>query len=247
MNSISFNFSDMTRVQWMGITILEPVTVLTNLVITVVCLYAFFKLKNLEFPNHVQILSRYFFLAMAFSTAIGGILGHGFLYVTGSYGKLPGWYISMFAIAVFERAAIIHARPLMPASWANFFSIFNYLEITAFMILAFITLNFRFVEMHATYGLFVVVFCFEVYTYKKRKDPGSYYIFYGTLLAGIAAITHLFKLGIHTWFNYNDVSHMIMAAGIYFYYKGSSNLKVYDLPQPTSKPIFYQASSPVKK
>lgn len=246
MNSIPFDFNDMTKVQWMGITILEPVTVLTNLLITSVCLYAFLKIRKLEHTNSIQKLLQYFFLFMAMATAIGGILGHGFLYVTGMYGKLPGWYISMLAVAFFERASILHARPLMRASLGNFFSVFNYIEVVAFMLLAFKTLNFRFVEMHATYGLFVVVFCFELYTYFKQKDRGSIYIFMGTLLAGIAALTHLFKLGIHEWFNYNDVSHVIMATGIFFYYKGSMIVKIYE-PTDKKERLAYPENMTVKK
>jgi hypothetical protein len=228
----SIPFENMTRIRWMGITILEPVTVLSNLLITAICLYAFFKLQKLENANSIQKMLQYFFFFMALATAVGGILGHGFLYVTGLYGKLPGWYISMLAIAFFERAAIIHARPLMAPALGRFFSIFNYIEVVTFMLLAFKTLNFRFVELHATYGLFVVVFCFELYTYVKQKDRGSIYIFMGTLLAAIAALTHLFKLSIDEWFNYNDVSHVIMAMGVFFYYKGSMKVKIYE---PNSK------------
>src|SRR5215218_10742626 len=103
MESVPYNFNDMTRVQWMGITILEPVTVLTNLLITAVCVFAFVKLRRLATPNVIQKIMEYFFLLMGIATATGGILGHGFLYITGLYGKLPGWYISMFAIAFIER------------------------------------------------------------------------------------------------------------------------------------------------
>jgi hypothetical protein len=227
MKKIVYDISDMTRVEWMGITILEPVTVLTNLLITSVCIYAFIKLGKLQEQNQVRKLLRYFFLFMAFATAIGGILGHGFLYVTGLYGKLPGWYSSMLAVAFIERAAIVHSRPIMKASLGRFFSILNYIEVTLFIILTFITFNFRFVEAHATYGLFVVVFCFELYTYIKKKDRGSWLIFVGTSLAAIAALTHMFKLSLHEWFTYNDVSHVFMAIAIYYYYQGAVNLKMY--------------------
>jgi len=134
----------------------------------------------------------------------------------------------MFAIAFIERAAIIHSRPLMPAYWGNFFSVLNYAEVITFMVLASKTLNFRFVELHATYGLFIVVFSFELYTYIKRKDMGSLNIFGATALAATASITHLLKLSIHEWFNYNDVSHVLMSLAIYFYYQAAMHLKIYE-------------------
>lgn len=238
MDRIVFDINSVTKISLFGITILEPVTVLTNLLITAVCLFAFFKLGKFEKKNSVTNLFRYFFLFMGLATATGGILGHGLLYLTGQVGKLPGWYISMLSIAFIERAAIQHSKPLMHNYWGNFFSILNYVEVAVFLILAFITLNFRFVEAHATYGLFVIVFCFELYTYYKKKDNGSKYMFVGTVLAAAAALTHTFKLSLHEWFNYNDVSHVIMATGIYFYYLGAINLQLYDQPnERTAKKI----------
>ena len=233
MNSIPYNFNDMTRVQWMGITILEPVTVVTNLIITAVCIFAFLRIRKLPRSSNIQTLFLYFFLLMGTATATGGILGHGFLYITGIYGKLPGWYISMFAIAFIERAAIVHSRPLMPGYWGKFFSVLNYAEVITFMILVFRTLNFHFVELHATYGLFIVVFSFELYTFIKTKDPGSRYIFGATILAATAAITNLLRLSVDRWFNYNDVSHVLMAFAIYLYYLGAMNIKLYENKRET--------------
>jgi hypothetical protein len=67
-----------------------------------------------------------------------------------------------------------------------------------------------------------------LYTYIKKKDRGSWMIFIGTSLAAIASLTHLFKLSLHEWFNYNDVSHVFMAFAIYYYYLGAVNLKMYE-------------------
>jgi hypothetical protein len=235
MNSTAFSFESMTRIRLLGLTILEPVTVLTNLLIAAVCFYAYYQLRRQQGKEKVRQMVRFFFLAMGVATVTGGILGHGLLYLTGLYGKLPGWYASMIAVAFFERAVIEHARPLMSPNTGKFFSLFNYAEIAIFMGLAFLTLKFRFVEMHAAYGLFVVVFCFELYTYVKQKDPGSRYIFAGTLLAGLAAMTHAYEIGLNQWFNYNDVSHLLMAGAVYCYYLGAVNFKYYNAEDRSSQ------------
>lgn len=227
MNSIPYDFKNMPRIEWMGITILEPITVLTNLFITAMCLYAFSKLKHLRKINPIQNQVKYFFLLMALSTLVGGVIGHGFLYITGVYGKLPGWYISMLAVAIMERAAIKHAQPLLAAFWGKFFSVLNYVEITIFMVLSFITLNFRFIELHATYGLFVVVFSLELYIYIKKRHGAGVPLFLATGCGMIAALIHLFELGINRWINYNDVSHIAMVAAIYFYYRASRRIIIY--------------------
>ena len=226
MHETITDFAQMPSVKWFGITILEPFTVLTNLLIAAVCFYAYFSLKKRKL--NVTFTHRYigyFFLFIGFATIIGGVVGHAFLYATGLYGKIPGWYTSMAGVALFERAVIAHARPFMNRKVGNFFSVFNYIEIFTFMSLSLATLNFLFVELHATYGLFVVVFCFELFVYSKTKDAALKNIFMATVFGVIAILCHAFKLGINRWFNYNDVSHLAMAVAIFFYYKAAKNMK----------------------
>ncbi len=226
MDEVIKELTNMPSVKWLGITILEPSTVLTNLMIAIACFYAYRKLgKKKVNETNTQRYIRYFFLFMGFATIIGGVLGHAFLYVTGLYGKIPGWYISMTGVALFERAAITHGRPYMNSKVGQFFSILNYLEIVTFMTLSLAKLDFIFVEAHAFYGLFIVVFCFEFFVYLKSKDPSFRYLLIATGFGILAALFHAFRLGINKWFNYNDVSHLAMTAAILFYYQAALRIK----------------------
>lgn len=216
------------HVNFFGITMLEPATVITDLIISAVCIYAYFKLRDEKYMHNVYRFFKLFFVLMAIATAVGGILGHGFYYLYDMNSKIPGWYFSMIAIAMFERAAILHARPLLREKIGNFFALVNIIELLTFMTLTIIFVKFIFVEVHAVYGLFVVVFSFELFVYLKTKDKGSFYIFLGTLMAALAALTHGMRLGINEWFNHNDVSHVGMAIGVYFYYLGAKNLTIYE-------------------
>ena len=63
-----------------GLTILEPITSLTAVLVSIVCLYAFFQLSKLPRHDRVHHFFRYYFLSMAVATAVGGIIGHAFLY-----------------------------------------------------------------------------------------------------------------------------------------------------------------------
>jgi hypothetical protein len=222
----TIDFNDMPSVRLLGIKILEPFTVLTNIFIAAACFYAHRKLRakglTQTLPQRLMLL---FFLLMGLSTIAGGVIGHAFLYETGLYGKIPGWYIGMAAVAVFERAAIIHSRPLMNKNVGHFFSWFNYAEILTFMTLSLITLHFVFVIMHVMYGLLVVVFSFELYVYSKTKDAAIKHIFYATAWGVAALLCHAFQLSIHYWFNYNDVSHLAMIASILHYYKAAAEMQ----------------------
>jgi len=227
MNDIAIDFSKVHQIQVFGITILEPSTVITSLMMTVVCLYAFFQLDKLGRAHRMYKQIQYFFLFMGIATAIGGVLGHGFLYLTGMRGKIPGWFASMIAVALFERAAIWHVKPLLARKSGVFLGWLNYVELTIFFVLTFITLNFVVVEVHAVYGLFLMLFMIELYIYKKKKDPGSKYIFIATALGAVSAGFHALKFSFGPWFNYNDISHISMGASIWYYYQGAIHMVFY--------------------
>ncbi len=233
MFEITKDFSTMPSVKWFGVTILEPFTVLTNLLIAAACFYAYHNLKKKKLTGTIpQLYMSYFFLLIGIATIIGGVVGHAFLYITGLYGKIPGWYIGMAGVALFERAAIAHGRPFMNKKVGQFFSALNYVEIIIFMTLSVIKLNFVFVILHSFYGLFIVVFCFEVFLYRKSKGPSFKYILIATIFGFLATFCHAFQLSINKWFNYNDVSHLAMTAAIIFYYKAALRIKVYKSKLP---------------
>lgn len=227
MNEVQIDFSKVHQIQLFGVTILEPSTVISSLMMTAICIYAFFRLEKLGRAHMMYKEVQYFFLFMAIATAIGGVLGHGFLYVTGMRGKIPGWFASMIAVALFERAAIWHIKPLLAPKYGKLLGKLNYVELLIFFVLTFITLDFKVVEVHAFYGLFLMLFTIEVYVYKKKKDPGSKYIFIATLLGAVSAGLHALKFSFGPWFNYNDISHISMGASIWYYYLGATHMEFY--------------------
>jgi hypothetical protein len=213
------DFSHLPQIDLFGVTLLEPFNVLTNIFIASLCWISFYRLQKARKNLLHQRLARYFLLIMGLATIIGGVLGHGFLYVTGLWGRLPGWFLSMLAVALMERAAIIHTRPLVNKRTGNLLSILNYIELAVLASLTFYTLDFIFVEIHATYGLLFVVFSLELYVYLRSKDSSGPYFFLGTGFGVLALIVHELQWGINFWFNYNDVTHVIMLPAIWYYYK----------------------------
>jgi hypothetical protein len=234
MNDIAIDFSKVHQVKLFGITILEPSSVLSSLMMTAVCVYAFVQLNKLCRTHRMYKQTQYFFLFMGFATAIGGILGHGFLYLTDQPGKIPGWFSSMIAVALFERAAIWHVKPLLSQKIGQYLGWLNYVELSIFFVLALVTLNFIVVEVHAFYGLFLMLCLIEIYVYRKKKDPGSRYIFIATFLGAVSAGFHALKFSFGPWFNYNDIAHIPMALSIYYYYLGARNMRYYGDDLPTT-------------
>lgn len=209
-----------TLIELGGITIHEPVTVITDLLVTAVCWYAFVRLGSYK-PGKLQLLFRSYFFSMGLATAYGGIIGHGFIEQLGFVWKVPGWVISMISVALLERAAIFHAQPLLQERVGRAFAWLNLSELFALLVTVLVTLNFFWVEAHAAYGLLVVVFSFEMYVFQKTASKGSKNMLIAVAVAALAALVHLSEFAPHTWFNHLDLSHVIMALGSWYFFQGA--------------------------
>lgn len=204
-----------------GIRIDEPVTMLTDLLVSAVCFFAYYRLTKQRFPGRTHEYFRFYFLLMSVATFIGGVIGHGFLYALSFPWKLPGWIVSMFSVALIERSAIERAKSLIDPRAAKFFMVLNIVELLTVMTVTISTLNFKWVEFHSGYGLLGVVLPFHFYTWYRTRDKGSFVIMVAVMVASCAALIFMNKISIHTWFNYLDISHVMMAIGAYVFYKGA--------------------------
>lgn len=213
----------------------EPVTTLTDLLVTAVCFYAFIRLSRIPLQNNVHTYLKFYFLSMAAATAIGGLIGHGFLYNFSFAWKLPGWLTSMLSIALVERAAILYARKLIWPEIGTFFVWLNIIELITFVTLTFITLNFFFVEVHAAYGLLLVVSSFSLVVYIKTRSRGSLLFLIAVGFSAVGALFFMNKIGIGPWFNHFDISHLFLAGSALFFYKGSLHVIFDSLSYPEKK------------
>jgi len=215
-----------TEIFIFGIRILEPVTTLTDLIVSAVCFYAFVRLLKLNRPElHFKYIN-WFFLTMGIATALGGLVGHGFLYLFTFAWKLPGWLTSMLSISLLERASIEYAKPILHPRFRKFMDWANIIELIIFMVLTFATLNFRFVEIHSAFGLLVVNTPLHLYVYWKTRSKGSRIMLTGISFAVLSALVFMNEISIHKWFNYLDLSHMLMAVGAFFFIRAALNFNL---------------------
>lgn len=208
-------------IELFGVRIDEPVTTLTDLIVSAVCFYAFYRLHRIALKNNVHWNLKYYFLMMGIATLIGGLIGHGFLYLFSFAWKLPAWLTSMFSIALIERASILYAKPYVSPRVGNFFAWMNLIELSTFVIVTFATLNFFFVEVHSAYGLLIIVTSFNIIVYKKRKSQASKLFIVAVGISALSALVFMNKLGLGPWFNHFDISHILMALSAFIFFKGS--------------------------
>ncbi len=202
-----------------GIRVEEPVTAITDLMVTAVCIYAFAKLPNKSRSGYSVSYFKFYFLTMAIATLYGGIIGHAFFYFFTIDAKIPAWIMSMISIGLIERAAIAHSGRYMSKTAGQFFSWLNIVELTALIVTVLYTKNFFYVEAHAAYGLMLVVLSLEAYVFLKNKSEESMLMLVGVGVAAAAATVHLTKFTLHEWFNHLDLSHVLMAIAGFIFYK----------------------------
>ncbi len=207
-----------------GLLILEPVTTLTDLLVSAICFYSFVQLYTGKRKENYIKLFTWFFFSMGLATAIGGLIGHAFIYALSFPWKLPGWFFSMFSIALLERASIKFAKPLLNRRLSMFLDWANIVELIIFIALTFTSLNFFFVEVHSTYGLLIVNTPLHIFIYSRTKNEGSKLMLIAISCAMAAAIIFMNEIAISKWFNHFDISHTFMALGVYFFYRASLKL-----------------------
>lgn len=236
-------------IEILGVLINEPVTAGTDLLVSFVCFYAFFSLMQLPNRSKLKSYLLFYFVLMGMATAIGGLIGHAFLWnFTASWEnpewvnriidsiaflephnpayawKLPGWIVSMLSVMFVERAAIEQVRPLIKRGVGRTFRIVNMVELVFFMLVTLATLNFRYVEIHSGYGLMFVVLSLQSYAYYRTKSEGSKLFLFGVAIAVIAALFYMNQIGISKWFNHLDISHTLMAVSAFVFYLGSTKM-----------------------
>jgi hypothetical protein len=204
-----------------GIRIDEPIVTLTDLLVSLFCIIFYFKIHNSGKTEKVFVYFKYYFLVMGIATALGGIIGHAFMYNFSFYWKLPGWITSMVSIMFVERAAIEHTRILLAPKIVKVLGVVNIIEFMSFLTLTIVTLNFFYVEFHSGYGLMFVVLSLEGYLFLKTKNRASGQILIGVGFAAVAALFFMNKISPHQWFNYLSISHVLMAVAALFFYRGA--------------------------
>lgn len=215
---------EINTISLFGVRIDEPIVTLTDLLVSVLCFIFAYKIHKNKSRQKVFIYFKLYFLIMGIATALGGIIGHAFMYNFNFYWKLPGWITSMFSIMFVERAAIEHTHIQLSKRVVKILSILNIIEFLTFLALTIITLNFFYVEFHSGYGLMFVVLLLEGFLFIKTKNKASKFILIGVAFAAIAALFFMNGISIHTWFNHLSASHVLMAVAAWFFYLGATKI-----------------------
>jgi hypothetical protein len=197
----------------------EPVTVLTDYIITLLCLLFFFRLKN---ENKVvsQKYWKAFFLFFGVSTFVGGFshalfaIHEGFVY--------KSFWITMQVLngfAVYSAQQATYNTVLQNNEKREVWKKSYIIQLVLFLIAVFVFQNFLVVVLDNAIGLIPVM----VLHFMDSKNPRvSKLIANGILISFLTAFVHGAKLSLGAYFNFNDISHVLIMLSLFVVFLGVS-------------------------
>lgn len=206
-----------------GLCLQEPMALVTNWVIAIIAFILYFRLRRPE--NEFQQHWRKFYFFFALSTFFSGF-GHVLFNYFDVYGKYPTWILGM--IAAYHAGKAMISLNVLNRSTQRTYNYILYAKMLTFALLALIFKSFIFVMADAV--ITYLFFCLGFGAYYWRKGIKS---FKYTVLAVLILFPSIFiftlKLNPHIWFNKDDLSHILMAFTIIFFYLGVSRLNEIEL------------------
>ena len=216
-----------------GLCLQEPTALISNLLIAFTAFVIYFKYKREATPFESDFHKHWklFYLFIACSTFLGGF-GHVFFQYTGFYGKFPSWILAFLAAFHVSKAMI--SLPEFSKRLYRFALGFIFVKFIILLGLALYTKNFFFVTLDSIITYLFFCMGLGIYYWQKGMDSFKY-----TVLAVVILIpsVFIFSLNINPglWFNKNDLSHVLIAITIVFFYIGLVRFNQLDLKPVIAK------------
>jgi len=220
-----------TYIEPFGIHITEPFTWLTNW--TVAGFSMFFGHKLFHHPTS-DIQRKYwsiFFLFMGIASLTGGT-AHGFIVYVGNNFHLAAWILTGFAVFGAEMASI----PLVPQlRLQSILKLLAYMELFVMAASVLLYKSFDSVQINSAFGMVGIVAPIQLWKYKADKSIRNAIILAGIISNIVPAIIHAARFSYNRWFNFNDLSHVVMIGCFYLIYRGvrTSDLPLSSVVKPT--------------
>ena len=214
-------------IELFGLHITEPFTWITNWLVAAFTLgYAHFLFHD-KLADTTQKFWSIFFVFIGLASIAGGT-AHGFIIYVGQNFHYTAWILTGIAIFAAELATM---QLIENEKTQSVFRIFIYLQLIIMVSSVMYFHSFNTVRINSAIGLIGVVIPFSFIHYKKYRDKRSALIMIGILSNLLPGAIHAFKISYNQWFNFNDISHIIMIFCFFIMYRGArqnSNLQLED-------------------
>lgn len=201
-------------IELLGLQVTEPMTWITNWLVAAACLVFAYRLFYDEEADASQKFWALFFLFIGLASITGGT-AHGFIQYVGHRFHLAAWLLSGISIFCAQLAVL---QFIKQAKIRTFVRLFSYAQLMIMSASVLIFQHFSSVLIDSIVGLIGVVIPVSLAHYLKYKNRRSLLIIIGVLSNLLPALIHLSKFSINQWFNFNDISHVVMIGCMYLMY-----------------------------
>ena len=206
-----------------GLTIAEPMTTLTDYLITVfAAIFALNLVRGTGRPRRpVHWLWCLAFCFIGLAALLGGT-SHGFVGYLDDLSLRMIWKGTVYSVGLsmlFAVAGSIEASRLKEQP-AKLLHVLNGLAFSAYAI--WMTTNSAFIYVIAYYvPAMTSVALIQLWAYYRSKLPTAPWFVSGVLVTLLGAIIQQSGFSIHRHFNHNDIYHVVQIAGLYLLYRGA--------------------------
>ena len=204
----------------------EPVTTLTDFLTACVSGVCFlFHKKN----NSRSFQSKYFqfyFLLYFIGMTSAAFLGHALQAYVPKEVKIIGWVFSTTAQFFLALGSLYLIKKIINKKQFKilYTIIISQSLIFIFLMIFPLTSDFKVAQVSASFAMIGIIFPIHIYNYYKTRSSGSKWIIFSILYALIPAYVYNNELSISIWFNYHDISHVLMSVFMLLMYFATKEL-----------------------
>lgn len=210
-----------------GLELREPVTTLTDFLVAIVALIGYIKFSKTKDRNHKGFnYFKYYFLFFAIGMCSAAWIGHGLQAYIDPVFKKIGWVFGTTGLLMLGLGSFIEIKTVSNPKWHAFFKnvfIVQYL----FFVLILIHPNwssFTLAQISSCVSLLVFILPIHIFNYSKQKATGSLIIISTICYSIFPGLVYNNQLSFSKWFNYHDISHVLMAIFMLLMIYGTSKL-----------------------
>jgi len=199
-----------------GLTVYEPMTVFTNIILALICAWMFKK------EHSLNGLWAMFFLFLGLSTLIAAV-GHGYSELSDNPVKFWSRAFAIVSVYFGGMASLSSLGEKRIREWLKWI-----LSIQALAFFLWLTLDNTFlpIKLSSLFGLGLIVLGLHLYSFSRFSFKQDLWIIGGIVVNASAAIVNTYKWSFGPNFSYHDIGHVIMMVGIFIMYRGITNYKL---------------------
>ncbi len=215
-----------TSTEIAGFLIEEPITSLTDMVTGVVGTLSFFRLQKLGLKDEAHLWFKYYFIFIGIATLCAGVLGHATQYIVGFNAKCIGWSLSSIALFCIGNSALRYFQKAYGEKTLDWLRYLMMVQLAVYFVLVFnpSTRVFELVQINSFVGMVLVALPLFFWYRRAANTKGSRMVIYAFVATFLPGIVFSSQFSLHTYFNYHDISHLLMATCVYLLYRSCKQL-----------------------